>query len=80
VGLLTGDCAMVILHLFGFHAGFAHRDAALEAGVATTAVTGEPLHTVERRNDTALYTTCIESLVGFEYPVDLDQHRSQPSR
>ena len=71
---------MVILHLFGFHAGLAHRDATLEAGVATTAVTGEHLNAVERRHDAALHAARIERLIALERPVDLNQHPLQAFR
>ena len=68
---------MVILYLFGFHAGLAHRDATLEAGVATTTVTGEHLDAVERRDDAALHAARVERLIALQRPVDLNQHPLQ---
>jgi hypothetical protein len=68
---------MVILQLLGFHAGLADRDAAFEAGVATTAVAGEHLDAVQSGDDAPLHAACIEFLVTLECPIDLNQHSLQ---
>lgn len=68
---------MVILHLFDLYAGLAHKNTPLEAGVATTAVTGEHLDAIQRGDDTTLHATGIERFVALECAIDLDQHPLQ---
>jgi len=49
----------------------AHPDVALEAGAATTSVTGEHLDAVESRDNAALHAARIERLISLEPTVDL---------
>ncbi len=65
---------MIVLQLFDFDAVFTHPHAALQAGIAATAVTGNSLDTIQGRHNAALHPAGIESLVALERPIDLHQH------
>ena len=66
------EAAMVELHLFNFHACLAHKDAAFQAGIAATAITGEHLDAIEGGHNAALHTAWAERLVALKGSVDLD--------
>src|SRR5438067_6051554 len=68
---------MIVLYLLDFDAVLADDDAALQAGIAATAVAGEDFDAIQGRHNAALHATLIKDFVALERPIDVDQHGLQ---
>ncbi len=71
---LAADGAVVVLHLFDFHAALAGGNATFQAGITTTAVAGEHLDAIQCSDDPPLHATFIQGLAALQGSIDLDQH------
>src|ERR1017187_6058195 len=65
---------MIVLSLLDLLAAFTQRDAAFEAGIATTAIAGQHFNAVECRHEVPLNAAGVESFGALQSTVDVDQH------